>query len=289
MLKSDERECLASALQSHIHELVGGIVLPGNELLDDLLEDNCLTEEECASVRKIPDDKDKVRVILCLIKGRDFEIIQRFIGHVRTHKEAIADSIELKFEQNKKEGKRGTKCVLCQLTSQVNLKYIADDLWKSGLINDGLYSMIAQTDKPAGVQAGLWNAVITSLNKYSVQSPVDVSRTLADALRNRHHYEHLAKRVEWVIYTNKKLVCICKIRHKHVKRRQYSSLISSVSTMSSVSDVEIDPNCDKRLSSQSIDPVNPQELVSMATKEDGKVCILKYVKNQNIAIIVSFQ
>ncbi|XP_060593920.1 uncharacterized protein LOC132748348 [Ruditapes philippinarum] len=268
LTESDERECLANALQCHIHELVDSIVFKDSELPDALLVDNCLTEDECANVRKISDRKDQIRVLLCLIKGRDFHILKKFVNHVRSHNEQVANSIEIKFEQNKREGKRCTKCALCQLTSHVNLKYIVDDLWKSGLINDGLFSMIVQTDKPAGAQTDLWNEVIDSFNTFSVQSPADVSHTLINALTKKQHYSQIAKGVRWMICTHKKLVCGCKLRDKYIPERLFSSIVSSFSPQSSETDILIGLNDDACSSIHSTESDNPQNEI----KKDGQVC-----------------
>jgi hypothetical protein len=243
-------------------------VFNDSELPDALLEDNCLTEDECANVRKVSDRKNQVRVLLCLIKGRDFHVLKKFVNLVRSHNEQVANSIEIKFEQNKREGIRCTKCALCQLTSHVNLKYIVDDLWKSGLIDDGLFSMIVQTDKPAGAQTDLWNEVIDSFNTFSVQRPADVSHTLINALTKKQHYNQIAKGVRWMICTHKKLVCGCKLRDKYIPERLFSSIVSSFSPQSSETDILIGLNDDACSSIHSTESDNPQNEI----KKDGQVC-----------------
>ncbi|XP_045166923.2 uncharacterized protein LOC123530234 [Mercenaria mercenaria] len=242
--KSDERECLANALQWHIEELVGGIVFKDSELPDDLLVDGCLTEDECARVRKKLDRKDQVRALLSIIKGRDLDVLERFLEHLRSQNENVAKSIERKFEQNKQDGMKCSECALCNLTSNVNLKYIADNLWKNCLIDIGLFNWIIETDRPAGVQGDLWHGVISSLNKHCEQSPSQVRRILGNALTKNHHYHHLAQGVVWMINTNRALVCRCELQHNIMPAGSFLSLQSSRSPQSSESEIVTDSRSD---------------------------------------------
>ncbi|XP_045165337.2 uncharacterized protein LOC123529179 [Mercenaria mercenaria] len=266
--KSDERECLANALQWHIKELVDGIVFKDSELPDDLLADGCITEDECADLRTKLDRKDQVRVLLSLVKGRDFDVLKKFLKHLRSHNETVATSVEEKFEQNKKDGKRCSKCAVCRLISQVNLKYIVDDLWRNSLIDDGLFNLIVQTEKPAGAQDELWYGVIYSLNNYCVQCPSDVRHTLGNALRKKHHYNHLAQVVEWTMYTNGELKCRCELQNKIVPFEIFSSMVSSMSPRSSVSEFETDSQSDvSHMNEQTENTKEPEQDVTKLKKK----------------------
>ncbi|XP_060580225.1 uncharacterized protein LOC132737011 [Ruditapes philippinarum] len=127
--------------------------------------------------------------------------------------------------------------------------------------------MIVQTGKPAGAQTDLWNEVIDSFNTFSVLSPADVSHTLINALTKKQHYNLLAKGVEWMICTHKKLVCGCQLRYKYIPERLFSSIISSFSPQSSETDIFIGLNDDASSSIHSTESDNPQNEI----KKDGQV------------------
>ncbi|XP_060598458.1 uncharacterized protein LOC132752181 [Ruditapes philippinarum] len=216
--KSDERKCLADALQWHVEELIDGIVFKDSELPDDLLADSCLTDEECADLRKTLDRKDQVRVLTSIIKGRDLKVLLRFLKHIKSQNEPVARSIEEKFEHNKKTGVRCSECALCNLTSNVNAKYIADRLWKYNLIDSGLYNWIVQSDKPTGVQGEMWRGIINSLNFHCKKHRSDVCQILSSALTKNNHYHHVAKGLERMINIEGEMDCYCAIRLNTVHR-----------------------------------------------------------------------
>ncbi|XP_053376857.1 uncharacterized protein LOC123529744 [Mercenaria mercenaria] len=235
--KLDKRECLATALQWHIEELVDGIVFKDSELPDSLLADGCLTEDECADVRKQLDRKDQVRFLLSIIKGRDFDVLKRFLKHLKSHNPTVAKSIDETFKQNKKRGMKSSKCALCKLF-QVNIEYVVDILWKNNLIDDSLYNLIVRTDKPNVDPSYLWNCVIESLNKCCDKDSSHVRRIIGNALTKKHHYHHIAKSIEWMINTDRALRCRCSLRHNYDNTfLSLGSLVSSRSPKSSESEL----------------------------------------------------
>lgn len=234
--KNDERECMAHALQWHIEDLVDGILFKESELPDSLLADGCLTEEECSSVRQKLDRRDQVRVLLRIIKGRDLNILKRFLRHIRVHNPDIAQKIEEKFDQNLKSGMRCSKCALCKLTTKVNLKYIADVLWRNDLVDEGLFNRIVDTDMPTGAQGELWHQVLCSLKEH--KSTV-VRNVLEEALTKKNHYHHIAQGVKQMMTANRELKCLCKIKNT-IKYGSFTSLVSSRSPQSSESELRTD-------------------------------------------------
>lgn len=257
--KNDERECMAHALQWHVEDLVDGILFKESELPDSLLADGCLTEEECSSVRQKLDRRDQIRVLLRIIKGRDLNILKRFLRHIRVHNPDIAQKIEKKFDQNLKSGMRCSKCALCKLTTKVNLKYIADVLWRNELVDEGLFNMIVDTDMPTGAQGELWHQVLCSFKEH--KSSV-VRNVLEDALTKKNHYHHIAQGVKQMMSANKELKCLCKIKNT-LKYGSFTSLVSSRSPQSSESELRTDSYSE--ITFQIHSP--PTELTQELTKE----------------------
>lgn len=235
---------MANALQWHIEDLLDCVIFKDSELPDCLLEDGCLTEDECANVRKKLDRKDQIRVLISLIKGRDIDILKRFLKHIKSHNVTVAERIRETFEINKKAGMRCFKCTLCKLITQVNLKYIVDVLWSKNLIDDGLFNLITETDKPSGAQGDLWQVVIKSLNICCARISSEVRHILGNALTRKHHYHHLAQGVEWMIYTNGKLTCRCELQCNIIPAGSIMSCVSSMSPHTSESDVTWEVNSD---------------------------------------------
>ena len=273
---SDERKCLADALQWHVEELIDSIVFKDSELPDDLLGDSCLTDAECSSLRETHDRKDQVRVLVSIIKGRDFEVLMRFLKHIKTQNASVASSIMDKFEQNKSNGVRCSECALCNLTSNVNLKYIADRLWKHNLIEGGLFNWIVQSDRPTGVQGELWRGVIVSLNVQCKMSRSYVSGILSTALTRNNHYGHVAKGVERMISTHGELFCQCQVRPNIRPVESFLSLQSSRSPLSSEFDADSksevmtshnDNTSVKRLSSMDMSGIKPQQVCLFLTSK----------------------
>ncbi|XP_045166806.1 uncharacterized protein LOC123530152 [Mercenaria mercenaria] len=236
-VKFDERECLADALKYHIDELVEGVVFKDSELPDALLQDGCITDDECARVRNKLDRKDQVRVLVSVLKGRDLDVLQKFLKRLRSQNHNLVKSIEEKFESNKKSELKGAKCALCKLTSQVHLKYIVDNLWKNGLIDDVLHYSVVDIDTPLCYQDGLWKSVIDSLNNCCVRNPSDVCNKIVDALTKKQHYKHIAEGIKEIIKNKGTLVCVCRLHFINVSTLSLSSRVSSCSPYASDSEI----------------------------------------------------
>ncbi|XP_053377747.1 uncharacterized protein LOC123530337 [Mercenaria mercenaria] len=206
----DERECLAHALQFHVEDLVDRIIFHESELPDCLLAEGCLTEDECASVRKLRDRKDQVRVLLSLIKGRDLRVLRGFMKHIEQHNEDVAAKIIEKFEENKRDGIRRKLCFLCQLEKQFNVKHVIDSLWAIQIIDDGLYNTIIYSEAPIGAQETLWKKVIHSLNFLDPQKAELAQNKLLTCLTSKNLFTHLADGIKNMLIKNHgKLTCSC--------------------------------------------------------------------------------
>ena len=206
----DERECLANALQFYIQDLVDGLIFSDSELPDSLLQDGCLTEDECSVVRKLSDRKDQIRILLTLVKGRDLRVLKTFLKHVESQNPVVAKNIHAKFEKNKAEGVKGKLCALCKLEKQFNVKHVADGLWSIEAIDDGLYNRIIFSDSPVGAQSALWKRVIHSLSVLDPKKAEQAHNKLISDLSSKNLFVHLADGVnDMLIKNHGKLTCSC--------------------------------------------------------------------------------
>jgi hypothetical protein len=236
-------------------------VFKDSELPDNLLADSCLTDEECADLRKTLDCKDQVRILTSIIKGRDLNVLLRFLKQVKSQNEHVARSIEEKFEYNKRNGVRCSECALCNLTSNVNAKYIADRLWKNKLIDSGLYNWVVQSDKPTGVQGEMWRGIIKSLNSHCERHRTYVSQILSSALTKNNHYHHVAEGLEKMINMKGEIYCYCEIRLNTVCGGSFTSLQTSKSPQSSKPECVTDTQSDLVSSLGDINTVALQDQV----------------------------
>ncbi|XP_053377746.1 uncharacterized protein LOC123530339 [Mercenaria mercenaria] len=224
----DERECLANALQFHVEDLVDGIIFHESELPDCLLAEGCLTEDECASVRKLRDRKDQIRVLLSLIKGRDLRVLKDFMKHIEQHNEEVARKIIEKFEDNKRAGIRRKLCFLCQLKKQFNVKHLVDSLWAVEAIDDGLYNEVIYSEAPLGAQETLWEKVINSINCLDNQKAELAHGKLLKALTGKNLFTHLADGIQKMLIRNHaKLTCSCEPKLILPSRTSYGASSTS--------------------------------------------------------------
>lgn len=206
----DDRECLATALQFHVEDLVDGLVFNDSELPDSLLAEGCLTEDECSTVRRHQDRKDQIRILLSLIKGRDLRVLKGFLKHIAQHNSEIAEKITERMEANKLDGVRGKLCARCKLERQFNVKHVVDSLWAIQVIDDGLYNKIIYSDSPIGAQGALWKKIFQSLNCLDHQSVGLAHAKLLNALSSKNLFTHLAKGIKDMLIRNHgKLTCSC--------------------------------------------------------------------------------
>lgn len=265
--KPDDRECLAKALQSNIVELTNEVIFKESELPDSLLMDGCLTENESARCRKYRDPRDQVRLLLSIIKGRDIDVLKRFLKHIKSHNANVALKIQEQFEKNKMQGVKSNLCALCKLTNRVDLKYIADALYKHFLLDDGLYNIIFQTELPTGAQGEIWHKVFACLNHICTENAPLVKRVLNEALVHKDHYHQIAKEIQWMLSSQNEMSCRCKVKLKIPPGDSIVSIVSSRSPHTSISDVFEEAN-DNDV--HSVDE-NDGEATTPAQKEQHKL------------------
>lgn len=190
-----------------------GLVFNESELPDSLVTEVCLTDDECATVRKLRDRKDQVRILLSIIKGRDLRVLKGFMKHIGQQNPGVAVKITETFERNKREGLKGNLCARCKVEKQFNIKAIADSLWAIEAIDDGLYVDIIHSDTHVGAQGTLWKKTFSSI---SCLDPVKADRAysnLLNTISNKNMFTHLVQEINGMLNKNHgKLTCSCEPR-----------------------------------------------------------------------------
>lgn len=208
-LLPDHRECLARALQTNVAALVESLATGQGDLQQALLTDKCITKEELDDVIKLPDVKSRTRATLVLIKGRDLGVLDNFFKRLRKQRESLYKSVMDAYEVNKRDGLQNKQCVLCKLRSRVNLKYIIDMLWSSGIVDDDLFQQVRGTPLPGGAQELLWQRTVYSINLYMRKDKLKVMSTVKESLCRFHHYDDLANALETYLEASDSLECMC--------------------------------------------------------------------------------
>ncbi|XP_053390767.1 uncharacterized protein LOC128553619, partial [Mercenaria mercenaria] len=93
----DKRESLANALQFHIEDIVDGLAFNESDLLDCLVRERYLTEDEYTLIKKMSDRKDQIRALVSTIKGRDLQVLEGFVKHIKQRIPAVAEKFEMQY------------------------------------------------------------------------------------------------------------------------------------------------------------------------------------------------
>lgn len=214
----DDRECMAQALQCSIKSLVDGLLFTDSELPDNLTSGGCLTDEENSRIRKLPCRKDQIRILVCLIKGRDFHVMKKFIKYVSQQNPNLAKSIQVNFENNKQKFVGTSVCTFCKLINHCDVKDVIDCLWEYQLIMDDLYTTICHSDAPVGAQRKLWTELVQSLKDLTIKKKNLANKELRNALKMKGVFKYLEDKVN---ISN--LVCSCRFKSQYRRCTSVSS------------------------------------------------------------------
>lgn len=185
--------------------LVDSLPYTEADVLDMLIERECLTETECCDLRYTGSRKDVVRNLIRIIKGRSFKVMKEFVDCVKSLHPEIAASIWQSYKKLMKENKNYSKvCTFCFLKRSVDLKFLADHTWSIGAISDDLYDEIVGGGSCANI---LWGKFADECNLLASESRRICLQKLTEALVKKGQYKEL------VLKLNKesslKCLCIC--------------------------------------------------------------------------------
>lgn len=179
--------CMRKALQQNIVLLVDNLPHSENDIIDILVENECLTEAECSDLLSTGSRKDRVRNLVRVIKGRSYKVMKTFVDSIQKLHPEVAASVHQVFEKLMKEKKDYRKqCTFCVLKRSTDLKFIADHIWSIGAISDVLFDEIADgvTDKET-----LWTKLADECNKSKVCQTA--CRKISESLLKKGHCRDL--------------------------------------------------------------------------------------------------
>ncbi|WAQ96162.1 hypothetical protein MAR_028852, partial [Mya arenaria] len=140
---------LQEAIKVNLCTFVDDLSLEGGEVLDRLVEENCINDEEYHSIRSRSTPKDKCRLLMVKIKNKAPHVILQFLKILKEQpvNAHIVQKVNESLEQISKT-KATRKCLICVMKATVDIRDIADELLSKEMIQDELYEEIVQAESP---------------------------------------------------------------------------------------------------------------------------------------------
>ena len=224
---------LATALQENILLFLEDLSVKDTLILDRLVGLDCISEDECDYIRTLNSSADSIRYLIRTIKRRDTQTIFNFLDIVGKDSPHLKSKVEEKFNDKQNRGNKDTEqlCPTCLMTKIVDLKDIADILWKENLLSDSLYAIVIEDAEK--LRDILWNTILHSINKRrNAEQNIQV---LIKALESKYsHIANLLKGLQGSEQNLTQLQCDCYRSGRKRRRFAYASSSAASSFGSSV-------------------------------------------------------
>lgn len=177
------RECLQEKLQAMVKDMDLG----NTNLMDELLDKECLTQDEASDITHTTSRKDQIRKLIVLFARRGRGNFVRFLEVIgRKHQfPHIAKELQEIYDQKISEG-RASECLLCVIKRDVDIRDIVDQLCNHKVVDIEFLEVLVSTK--SGNQNSLWEIVFSNIDK-SADRKQNI-RYLQEALSIK--YERLA-------------------------------------------------------------------------------------------------
>lgn len=213
---------LAEALQENILMFLEDLSFQESLMLDQLLAKDCLTEDECENIRSFGNRCDGIRTLIRIIKRRDSKTIREFLNIIGEDSPHLKNKVHETFndKQNKESKDKQQMCPTCLMIKIVDLKDIADILWREKLLSDELYDIvIVDAERLSEI---LWNTILHSINKRSNSEQNIV--ILVKALESKYgHIASLLKGLQDKEQNLTQLQCGCYRSNRKRRRLPYAA------------------------------------------------------------------
>lgn len=193
-------------LQEKIQKLVNDIDLKTTPLMDELIEDGCVTQDEASVITDNFDRKNQIRRLVYLISRRSRAKFIKFIEKLqRSHNYPyLAKELSESFQNKLTTDHPVAECLVCVIKQDVDIEHVAEKLCQFSIIDLEFLNMIATRDRSIlHDQNNLWEAVFEKINQSRDRR--QLIRKLQEALSVK--YEHIAAKLN--LYIAKQLACYC--------------------------------------------------------------------------------
>ncbi|XP_045191331.2 uncharacterized protein LOC123548167 [Mercenaria mercenaria] len=184
--KYEMQRNLAKAIQASVMNLVEELPFNESEIPDLLIQEGCITEDECKQIREKTDRKTQVRKLIVLIKGRSYETMKIFLDSIKHFCRETVENIWKQYNELMKGNTRGHKCPTCELKENVDIKYVIDYLYAKDVLKTHLFDEISDSNNKVGDQNHLWEKVLQACIGSNFKH-------LVDSLEVKGRYSHIAK------------------------------------------------------------------------------------------------
>lgn len=195
---------LPQALQKNINKFVDQLLVRSTSIPDDLIAEDCLSENECEVIRDKPSPKDQARMLIRKIQNRGPLVITKFLEIVGKNHPELQQEVNSTLEKLVNEHKNKPMCVICVMKQTVDLKDIGDSLWSENIISNDVHGDIYDNPSVHNSRQIYWDHITNSVNSF--EDPGVAFDILKRALEAK--YKHI---VEYLNQTSDKppLSCFC--------------------------------------------------------------------------------
>ncbi|XP_052784347.1 uncharacterized protein LOC128220121 [Mya arenaria] len=224
---------LQEAIKVNLCTFVDDLSLEGGEVLDRLVEENCINDEEYHSIRSRSTPKDKCRLLMVKIKNKAPHVILQFLKILKEQpvNAHIVQKVNESLEQISKT-KATRKCLICVMKATVDIRDIADELLSKEMIQDELYEEIVQAESPQNLRTQFWECIIEHIKNSSDQRK-DIE-VLEDCLNKE--YSHIASCLADVECHAIFQCCFCTYHGRNKGTRQRESFFETDTDASTTSE-----------------------------------------------------
>lgn len=174
---------LPAAVKANMIMLLNELTVSSSLLLDKLIEQDCLSEDECEYIRGLPTTKDQARTLVKKLMGRGPTKIKHFLKLIEEDKPYIVEKIKQSLE-NIKTQSLAQECAVCLMVKMVAVKDIADSLFQQDIISDDLHSYMTETENVHRYRQVNWTRIITCIN--TAKQPATAKLVLTESLEAKY-------------------------------------------------------------------------------------------------------
>lgn len=231
------RDCLTEKLE----DMVKDMDLNNTSLMDELLDNECLTQDEASNISHISTRKDQIRKLIVLFAKRGRGNFVKFLEVIgRKHQYPhIAQELQRIYDLKASEG-RSSECLLCVIKRDVDIRDVVDHLCRHQIIDIEFLDLVVSGQ--SGNQNSLWEIVFSNIDKSSdrkrnIQHLQEALSIKYDGLASKLGYStpsHLGNHVCSMPIMNtsiRKLECFA------ASGRSVGSIESSIGDISTTSEV----------------------------------------------------
>ncbi|XP_052721640.1 uncharacterized protein LOC128192737 [Crassostrea angulata] len=196
------RECI----QEHLPLMCDDITLKRSYLLDELVENSCLTENEATDIRELEKRKDQNRKLAVTISKRSRTKFSSFLEVLKRTENYphIAEKLESSYNTLADEKRKKKECIYCYIVRNVNMRDIIDILCSQKIVDlSFLDEVISCNDHDTERWKNLWMRLIYGINKVRNGNSLEIFQ---DSLKPK--YEHISRKLK----KDKKIMCTCERR-----------------------------------------------------------------------------